>query len=343
MQVWFRFRLGFKVQFGEIFDKVTIYDSKNFSPPQSSISPRIQVQIQVFLIPWNRLEVIFHNLQFPLISIINPLSDLINFEEYVKNSLSSLWIWPLFTIMPLNSSKFPKIGNLVLFMTRDRVKSTTSRSHLVREYMLLMGNLTQKSWPIDAVMGAYCRGRGSGFNWRSRGSRIGGELALIPLQSEPWSPYDRAVIGPRLHVDREVGAQTIDAQINGKDCFLDSALKEPRSRLNRTTIAVRLRHDRGYLPRVFSAVRWRSDAPCVAVKRRKSGFIVAVRSRSCGLHVDEDKCSSCRHVASGKPFDRRLRSNILRTCLIWWSRWLRSTRSLPSWPNPMPAVRPRRL
>ena len=44
------------------------------------------------------------------------------------------------------------------------MKLTTSRSHLVREYMLLKGNLAQKSWPIDAVVGAYCRGRGNGFN-----------------------------------------------------------------------------------------------------------------------------------------------------------------------------------
>ena len=27
--------------------------------------------------------------------------------------------------------------------------------------MLLKGNLAQKSWPIDAVVGAECRGRGS--------------------------------------------------------------------------------------------------------------------------------------------------------------------------------------
>ena len=32
------------------------------------------------------------------------------FEEYVKKLLNSLWIRPIFTIIPLNSSEFPKIG-----------------------------------------------------------------------------------------------------------------------------------------------------------------------------------------------------------------------------------------
>ena len=46
----------------------------------------------------------------PSIFTINFLSDLIKFEDYVKKFLNSLWIQPIFTIIPLNSSEFPKIG-----------------------------------------------------------------------------------------------------------------------------------------------------------------------------------------------------------------------------------------
>ena len=62
------------------------------------------------MIPWNRFEVYFHKIPFSPISTINFSSDLIKFEEYVKEFLNSLWIRPIFTIIPLNSSEFPKIG-----------------------------------------------------------------------------------------------------------------------------------------------------------------------------------------------------------------------------------------
>ena len=83
---------------------------KNFSPLRILISPQNQVQIGRFLIPWNRFEVYFHKTPFSHISTINFSSDLIKFEEYVKKFLNSLWIRPIFTIIPLNSSEFPKIG-----------------------------------------------------------------------------------------------------------------------------------------------------------------------------------------------------------------------------------------
>ena len=84
--------------------------SENFSPLRILISPRNQVQIGRFLIPWNRFEVYFHKISFSPISSINFSSDLIKFEEYVKKFLNSLWIRPIFTIIPLNSSEFSKIG-----------------------------------------------------------------------------------------------------------------------------------------------------------------------------------------------------------------------------------------
>ena len=67
--------------------------------------------------------------------------------------------------------------------------------------MLLKGNLAQKSWPIDAVVGADCKVRGSDFLGWCRGSPICGKLVSILLQRnndratiEPRSPRDRATI-----------------------------------------------------------------------------------------------------------------------------------------------------
>ena len=83
---------------------------QNFSPLRNSISPRNQIQIQWFLIPWNRFKVYFLKISISPISTINFLSDLIKFEDYVKKLLNSLWIRPLFTIIPLNSWLILKIG-----------------------------------------------------------------------------------------------------------------------------------------------------------------------------------------------------------------------------------------
>ena len=61
------------------------------------------------------MEVLFHNLPFSPIAIINSSFDLINFEENIKNFLISLWIQPLFTIIPLNSllnHQIGKFGNI---------------------------------------------------------------------------------------------------------------------------------------------------------------------------------------------------------------------------------------
>ena len=68
--------------------------------------------------------------------------------------------------------------------------------------MLLKGNLAQKSWPIDAVMGADCRVRGSNFLGQCRGSQIDNKLVSIL----PQRNHDRAVIRPRSCVDRDLGS-----------------------------------------------------------------------------------------------------------------------------------------
>ena len=71
------------------------------------------------MIPWKQFEVIFHNIPFSPISTIDLSSDLINFEENIINFLISLWIRPLFIIIPLNSKYFHKIGKFgFIFDTR---------------------------------------------------------------------------------------------------------------------------------------------------------------------------------------------------------------------------------
>ena len=44
--------------------------------------------------------------------------------------------------------------------------------------------------------------------------------------------------------------------------------------------------------RLRSSASWRSDAPCVATMRIRLAYIVAARSRSRGIRVDEDPCCS---------------------------------------------------
>ena len=104
------FRFGCRFQFCEISCKIAIFFTENFSPLRISISLRNQVEIQRFLTSWNWFEVFFLKIPFSPISTINFSSDLIKFEDYVKKFLISLWIRLLFTIIPLNSSEFSKIG-----------------------------------------------------------------------------------------------------------------------------------------------------------------------------------------------------------------------------------------
>ena len=69
-------------------------------------------------------------------------------------------------------------------------------------------------------------------------------------------------------------------------------MKDPRSRIDCAVIAVRSDRNRGVLPRVVWTVRWsfrRLDGP-IAIKRR--------------LLLMKIQHFSCRHVASGKHFDR---------------------------------------
>ena len=91
-----------------------ILTSENFSPLQIWISPRNQVQIRWFLIPWIRFEVIFLNPPFSLISHLNSSSNLTKLQKISRKYLNSLWIRPLFTIIPFNSLLIPQISKFGL-------------------------------------------------------------------------------------------------------------------------------------------------------------------------------------------------------------------------------------
>ena len=66
--------------------------------------------VEWFFIPLIRLRVLFLIISNCLISMTISSSDLIKFEEIFQNSPNFLWIWPLFTNIPLNSWLSFKIG-----------------------------------------------------------------------------------------------------------------------------------------------------------------------------------------------------------------------------------------
>ena len=78
----------------------------------------------------------------------------------------------------------------------------------------------------------------------------------------------------------------------------DRGLIAPRSRFDRIVIVV-------FFYESPTSSDWNSMLQRSSRRERKIGLYVAVRSRSRGLDVDEDKLSSYRHVAIGEPSDRR--------------------------------------
>ena len=69
----------------------------------SLISRRILIQIEWFSIPWICLRVFFPNILRSLISHLKSSSDLIKFEEYLKDSTIFSWIRPIFIIILIKS------------------------------------------------------------------------------------------------------------------------------------------------------------------------------------------------------------------------------------------------
>ena len=70
-----------------------------------------------------------------------------------------------------------------------------------RIHGFLKGNFARRSWPIDAIVGAICKGRWSGSLGQRRSFGIGHELALIlprfSLQNSNDFRHDQSTIAPR--------------------------------------------------------------------------------------------------------------------------------------------------
>ena len=63
------------------------------------------------------------------------------FEDYIKKFLISLWIRPWFTIMPLNSSEFPKIGKFgIIFeaIPREIDNLAVSSRHMYNRHVFFI-------------------------------------------------------------------------------------------------------------------------------------------------------------------------------------------------------------
>ena len=114
--------LGLGFQFRSILfsiSSVFFAISENFISLPSLISPWLLIQIERFFIPRIDLWVFFLNLPFSLISHLNSLFNLAKFQNVSWKYLNSLWIRPLFTIIPFNSLLIPQFGKLgFIFDTR---------------------------------------------------------------------------------------------------------------------------------------------------------------------------------------------------------------------------------
>ena len=121
-----------------IFGYFAIYIFRKYPFDQSSISPQNQSQIHWFLISWIRLQVLFHKISLSPIFVIDSLSDLIKFEEIIKNFPNSLWIRHYLALYPSIRELFLKLVSLEFIWTRGHVFSTITRCHLVRRPTLTL-------------------------------------------------------------------------------------------------------------------------------------------------------------------------------------------------------------
>ena len=149
--------------------------------------------------------------------------------------------------------------------------------------MLLKGNFAWRLWPIDAVVGADWRRRGSdsfgidrGFNPATNQPIFGGELAQIVGRSG----HDRSTIEPRSWATIVVKLQSMASDEVGRSVALIPRCRGPWSRLIVATIARRLGHDRveggQWSRRNRTTIASRSDHDCIAI-------------RSCFPPSDEDR------------------------------------------------------
>ena len=105
--------------------------------------------------------------------------------------------------------------------------------------------ISQKSWAIEAIVGADSRRRGGGFTWRHRSFWIGLEWVTISLQKRASiaarSGYDRASIVPSI-LDQRPSDEVKDECRRFRD---ERAPLWRWMRHDRTLIGPRSRVDRG--------------------------------------------------------------------------------------------------
>ena len=77
------------------------------------------------------------------------------------------------------------------------------------KYMLLKREIGSKSWAMEAIVEAVCKGRGSGSLGRRHSSWIHHELATNLLQFSFEMAMNFATIGPRSGHDRGLGHSSI--------------------------------------------------------------------------------------------------------------------------------------
>ena len=185
-----------------------------------------------------------------------------------------------------------------------------------------------------------------GFNFASKEATI----ALDP-------GHDQAAIGPRSRGNRASIVDVSLAIFSWKRaprswlCFhVKTSTIALRLRLDRAAIAAWSRHDRGLIaPRSWSSS---TNSP-----RRPMGLQVSGRSRftrsAIMRKIHRQPFDLWKSRWRSRPSDEATwrnkmpRSSSLKPTfahvLDWWSRGLGSTRSPPSWCNPTPTARPRRL
>ena len=119
------------------------------------------------------------------------------------------------------------------------------------KYMFLKMEIASKSWAMEAIVEAVCKGRGSGSLGRRRSSWMDHEFASIFLRNGHEFHHDRAAIGPRSRRDRAM----ITPRSGHDRGPGHSSIAIRSTREDFATPAPRSWLDRGVLPRILRAVR----------------------------------------------------------------------------------------
>ena len=262
---------------------------------------------------------------------------------------------PLYTLGSKGSRELKTFLKIPLISSRiDQKLGFKERIH-----RFLKEKLAQRSWAIDAVVGADLRRRECGFHWWCHGSRICSELALIPLQSEPRWHRDRAMnvhwswcwcSNDRCPIQWEglIAWFCAEGAAIAVDRGHDRTTIRSRSCHNWTKIASRSDHDRVAIGSCFRrpmkiATWWRSDVPEKSTRRQGEMKIGAIRWRSYGRNVPT-QCLPLRRIATvhavspiAKYRDRPIKLHLMKIWRakelhespVWW-RW-RSSFILAVW------------